>query len=92
MATFTATLSITVNVSVDIDDRNLTKCLKTNAIEDYIDVNFGTEHRPKDLISNRNAEIDFSIDDIEYSDITKQNKDGDDIDYDWDGEKLTKAS
>lgn len=75
---------VTITGYIDIPDGKLTRCLKGEIdLSDYIHIEFKSSEKGIDTDSN-GLETDF--DEIEYSEITKNNGNS----YEWDGERLTK--
>jgi SAM-dependent MidA family methyltransferase len=81
MATYTITANIELSIEVECPDRALKGLLTENELLDHLSIKC---HHPNTKVS---TEIDFSIDDIEVHYIYKSN----DVEYDWDGENLTKV-
>jgi hypothetical protein len=82
-----AQVLINVNVSlsayIDIPDSKLKKCLLGEIdLSDYIEIDFKSTEKGIELQDT----IDSDFDEIEFSEITKDNGN----EYEWDGDKLTK--
>jgi hypothetical protein len=88
MANVTATYQATISVSIEIADSKLKKFLAGDIeIDSYWEIEL--KGLPKSFgidIKSTNNTMEISIDDVDYSDIVKDNGN----EYEWDGDSLTK--
>jgi hypothetical protein len=88
MANVTATYQATISVSIEIADSKLKKFLNGDIeIDNYWELEL--KGLPKSFgidSEDTNNTIEISIDDVDYSDVIKDNGN----EYEWDGDSLTK--